>query len=158
MEVFLSYKPDDNMLTLAETATAWAECVGDENVRIIQVDDHLHKSEMIRRITADNLAESEFYILADLGCIPESADLVRSIVRKLAKQVRESGDLIGLWPADMPASDIPHGVRVCRKGVVKHWIPKRTVSYDEEHAEAVRHSKGKVEIWPDITFAHLQAS
>ena len=158
MEVFISYKPEDNMMLLSETATAWAECAGDENVKIIQVDDKLHKSEMMRRIVADNLADSEFYILADLGCIPDAPDMVRSIVRKLAKEKKEPGDLIGLWPADMPAGEFPEGVRICRKGAVKHWVPKRTVTYDEEHAESVRHSRGKVEIWQDTTFKHVRAS
>lgn len=148
------------MMLLSQTATAWAECVGDDNVRIIQVDDRLHKSEIMRRIAADNLAESEFYILADLGCIPDTRDMVRSIVRKLAKNIKTPSDLIGLWPADMPTgvAEYPEGVRICRKGAVKHWAPKRTVTYDEEHAESVRHSKGKVEIWCDTTFRHVQAS
>jgi len=149
MEVFLAYTKDDIYSILEQTANAWAEC-DDAEVVLLEVKNE-SKFEIQRRVMADNLSKGRYYVLTDVGCLPEAPDTIRQIERK------PKVSLAGLWPSDMPADDVPVGVRVCEKGVVRKWVAKRAPSYDHEHAESVRLSGKTVEIWTDISFQHVQA-
>lgn len=154
MEVFVAYTGNDIYPILEQTLNAWAECDQAEPV-MLEIKSE-KKFEIERRILADNLAKGRYYILADIGCAPGDAALIAEIQRKINDD-KFSG-MAGLWPDELPAEDVPFGVRVCEKGIVKKWVTKRTLTYNEEHAESVRLAGKSVAIWPDISFTLVQAS
>lgn len=152
MDVFIGYTPEDEFAILKATMEAWNECDG-ANVKAIFVEKK-SRFELSRRIAADNLSEEKFYILADLGCVPASLDLVRVARAK----INDDFALVGLVPLDSEASEVPNGVRICQKQAISHWIPKETADYAMEHMKSAKRTGKKVEIWPDVNFKHLGAS
>lgn len=113
------------------------------------------KFEITRRVAADNLAKEPYYLLADLGCIPESKT-VSKIQARVALLEDDIG-LIGLAERNQSGefNDVPCGVRVCRKNFIQKWMSKVTANYDEEHAACAR-MEGKVALWPDIFYRRIQ--
>lgn len=136
MEAFIAYWDDEQMQVLAETMNQWSSVDGIEPVAVKCPEA---KYELFRRITADNLAEEQFYLLIDLGTAPcENFDLAE-IKTRLADEV----GMVAFRDPDDPddedpyQDDLPTGVRVCQKGVIEKWPNKVTSSYDQEHYTAV---------------------
>lgn len=129
MEVFLAFCSEDQIPILEATMEAWAEVEGCEPVGIRVPAG---KYEMVRRITADNMAVGDWYILADLGCIPDG--LTKS------PSASEFSNVHNMGLASWGIVKTPTGVRFCRKGAVARWVPKVTDSYDEEHMQSVEKS------------------
>lgn len=149
MEAFVSFWDDDQIPILAETMKNW-ESVGLEPVGIKTTED---KYELFRRITADNMASSQFYILGDIGCfIGEAIDL-GDLVMKLSSEF----GLIG-FGMEGETIKIPTGIRVCQKGIIEKWPPKLTSSYDQEHMNAVKYAGKKVGIWDEFVARRLHVS
>ena len=148
MEVFVAFSKDEQIPILQQTMEAWAEC---ELVEPVGIRASEGKYELMRRITADNMAEGNYYILADLGCVPDDKFSVPALMKRLAI----SGD--GLIGFSKEGRDLayPTGVRICQKGVVARWVPKSTESYDQEHAEAIRLAGKRVTIWENVKYKHL---
>lgn len=140
MEVFVSFFSDHEAPAVLKTVEAWEAC---EKVEPIVVQLKKSKFEIERRIVADNMAKGKWYILADVGCMPTSENIVHLINQRLSADVGMYG-FGDVYP--------PRGVRVCQKGVVQKWLERRTNSYDKEHALSVVGSGKKVESWSDITY------
>lgn len=137
----MAFTKDDQVAILEGTLQAWSECEDAEPI-MVQVD-RKNKFELIRRIAADNMATGKYYVLADLGCIPASKDIIQQI----------SGRINGASLAELAPDS---GVVVCQKGRVKQWLPKSTPTYRVEHADSVRRSGGTVVTWDDISYKLLQ--
>lgn len=148
MNVFVPFDSDTHVELLTHTLEAWNECDGADPVAV-QVDN-----QMKFRIAADNLSDGKFYILAELGCIPSKNDLVRLASKKLS----DEHGMVGLRCVDSGTSEVPKGVVFCQKGVISHWIPRKSADYSQEHMDSMLRSGKKVQIWGDLTYKHVGAS
>lgn len=140
MEVFIAFSSDDDAQVLKHTMIAWAEC---EDCEPVGIQTAPGKYELQRRIVADQMAQEKWYIIADLGCVPESPSLLSDVRSRLADDVAIYG---------LGTDDPPSGVRICQKGAVRKWLEKKSNSYDAEHAESAKLAGKRVEIWPDIIY------
>lgn len=148
MDVFVGYTPEDEFELLKATLEAWAGCEGAEPKAIFITKKS--SFEMYRRIAADRLSEEKFYIIADLGCVPISADFVREIRPKLK-------DEHGLVEFRAMGADVD-GVIACQKEVVRQWIPDSGGKYRGEHQKSVERAGKKVEVWEEPKFTFVGAS
>src|SRR4029077_7041714 len=140
MEVFVFFTADDEYQLLEDTLTAWAECDGGEPVAV-QAKPGM-KLESHRRVVADNLAKGKYYVVTEIGLVPASTDLVRTIDRT------DKSALNLLSPLGK--------VFVAEKGAVRRWVEPQSDSYNREHMESVKLSGGKVESWADIAYKPLR--
>lgn len=140
MEVFVAFTKDDEYQLLEDTLMAWAECDGAEAIAVELKPGK--KYEIKRRVVADNLAKGKYYVVAEIGLIPTSGDLVRTIDRT------EKAALNLLFPLGK--------VFVAEKGAVRRWVEPKSDSYNREHMESVKLSGGKVESWADIAYKPLR--
>lgn len=98
------------------------------------------KFEIQRRVVADNLAKGRFYILADLGCVPDDApnpDFMEPV-----------DGIVGFSPG---VGGVPTGARIIQKGAVTRWPQKSTPSYDKEHVVAMELAGKRVRVCPSIS-------
>ena len=154
MEAFVAYWDDEQMQVLGETMHQWSQVEGIEPVAIKCPEA---KYELFRRITADNLAEGQFYLLLDLGTAPcEDFDLCK-IERRLTDEVG-----MAAFPAHTDPLDedprTPTGVRVCQKGVIEKWPNKISSSYDYEHSAAVEKNGKCILRLPDFHYQRVYVS
>lgn len=147
MEVFVFFSSTDELALLQTTLHAWEAIQWADPVNVLLAP--ANQFEIKRRALSDRMAKEAHYILADIGCVPESE---RAIPEALAKLTAADG-LIGMSCGD---SEFPTGVRICAKGVVKAWPKQVTPNYDKEHADAVRATGKNVATWP-IPFKRIQA-
>ena len=103
------------------------------------------------RVTADNLAKDDYYVLSDVDAIPEETYVISSVLKMLGTAGREKMGMALIRPIFSEGGR----VRVVRKGIVGKWPPVETVNYDEEHAEAVINAGYLVETWDDIHYRQL---
>jgi hypothetical protein len=151
MEVFLGYTKDDDFTLLKQTLEAWDM----SGVELAAIQCSPKKFEIALRVAADNMAKGEFYILADLGCVPAFS----VPWEELAELIAPDCGLVGLAQARVPQpAKFPTGVRICRKGAVEKWVPKRSDTYDEEHVESLRLVGKRTEIWCDVFYQKLTAT
>lgn len=150
MEVFIAFHSEDQAIPMLDSAKRWAKCKG-ALPNIIQVPEH--GFEIKRRVLADNLAKEDYYILADMLCVPGDKYLIKHI----KKAVKENPDvnLFGLTEKDGNGNTYfltkSSGVRVCKKGVVEKWPQQVTNDYDSEHA----HAAGSVKVLSNVFYARL---
>lgn len=109
------------------------------------------KYEIQRRVVADKMAKDKFYIIADLGCVPDDEE---RIIPKIESRITDWDGMVGFAPSTI----IPTGIRVIQKGLVNKWPLIVSATYDREHAEAVKNAHKRVTIWPDISYKYLQES
>lgn len=147
MEVFVFFSSTDELALLETTLHAWEAIQWADPVNVTLAP--AYQFEIKRRALADKMAHDQHYILADIGCVPESE---RAIPEALAKLTANDG-LIGF---SYGKDELPTGVRICSKGLVKAWPKQVTPTYDKEHAEAIRATGKNVATWP-IPFKRLQA-
>lgn len=151
MEVFVGYSSDEQAALLIPTFEAWAQFEDFEPVGILVKEG---KFEIQRRVTADKLSKGRFYILADLGCVPDCD--VNGLGKKLKAEYGDSYGIVGFACGERELK-VPTGVRVCQKGVVSKWAPNQSGSYDQEYASAVESAGYKVAICPSLPYKHLLA-
>ena len=150
MEVFIAFYSEDQAVPMLDSAQRWAKCKG-ASPNVIQVPEK--GFEIKRRVLADNLAQEEYYILADMLCVPGEKYLIKQIRRA----IKENPDinLFGLTEKSATGEEFyltkGSGVRVCRKGAVEKWPQQITAEYDTEHAQAAR----KVKVLSDVFYARL---
>lgn len=147
MEVFIFFSTTDELPLVEMSLQAWEPIAWADPVNVTLAP--IHNFEIKRRALADQMAKGGHYIIADVGCVPES----ERAIPELLKRLTSNDGLVGLSCGD---ADYPTGVRVCAKGAVKAWPPQVTPNYDKEHAEAVRATGKNVATWP-ISFRRLQA-
>lgn len=141
MEIFIAYTKDSLLSDLSNTLEAWDK-VPDAEPIAIEVPDR--KYEIIRRVTAENMASGD-YILCDLGCVPNEEQVIETAQQILAQD--EKIGMIRLSPES--------GVRVCRKGVVEKWPKKNTPNYQHEHEMAFLLEGYLVPLWPTLSYRRL---
>lgn len=149
MEVFVFFSSTDELALLQTTLQAWEAIQWADPVNVLLAP--AHQFEIKRRAIADGMAKEDHYILADVGCVPESE---RAIPEALTKLSAKDG-LIG-FSYGKDEDTVPTGVRIIGKGLVKAWPKQITPTYDKEHAEAIRATGKNVATWP-IHFKRLQA-
>ena len=147
MEVFLFVSSEDEMQLLEHSMLAWERIEYAFPVNVVQLPQY--QFEIKRRVLADQMAENSYYVLADIGAIPEDGRSLLGVVGK----IKASDGLIGFTCGE---SMIPSGVRVCRKGVIQKWPAQQSADYNREHADAVRMAGYQVSIWP-TTYRQLLA-
>lgn len=153
MEVFITFKDEDEAIPLHDSVKRWAKCTG-ASPAIIQVPKEMY--EIRRRVLADNLAREDYYILADLLCVPGE----KSLIKQIKIKIKENPDInmFGLTPKNGMVSindyAFPCGVRVCKKGVVEKWPQQVTDNYNKEHAHAAK----KVMVLSDVFYANFNNS
>jgi hypothetical protein len=146
LQVFVPFADGDSVHLLGLTLDVW-ELAGCEPA-VVELTGKPENRFRAFRVAADNLAENELYVLADIGCIPAEKTF------DVASKVTFDDGLAGLAFKNR-ALQIPTGVRVCRKGAVSKWPQTRTATYDEEHAEAVKLAGKNVVMLPDVFYRHV---
>jgi hypothetical protein len=151
VQCFIAFSSDDEIPLLEKTLEAWAQadnCVPS----ILQTTPEKH--ELQRRVMADNIAEGKFYLLADLATAPSCRELIGLIQARLNK-TSDNVALIGLSPGWV--TELPTGVRICRKGAVEKWPQKQTPTYDHEHVQAVTLAGKRWHLWNDLYYRNILA-
>lgn len=121
---------------------AWSAVEGAEPIAI---EVPLKKYEIIRRVTAENMSKGH-YILCDLGCLPDSENIV-----DIAEEALSQSDKIGMLRFS------PDGaVRVCRKGIIEKWPKKETQNYNHEHEMAYLVEGYLVPLWPTLQYRRME--
>lgn len=143
MEIFVTFSSDDEALPLDNTVRCWAKCYK-ASPCIVKVPKELY--QIRRRVLADNLSREDYYIIADIGCIPHNKFLVRDI--KEAIKEHPNLNMFGLCKNGNIVSDYPSGVIVCKKGAVTKWPQQVSDDYCKEHAVAAENSM----MLPDISY------
>lgn len=129
------------------------------------------KFQLVRRATADVMAKTDFYILADSDCLPQAAPFVEEAERLLETydafamlSLMPSNCTINPWTpetytAHLDARVMEHhsvgGIRICRKGVVEKWPSIEDKTYDAQHCEEIRKLGFRVGYFRNITMNHL---
>lgn len=128
------------------------------------------KMQRSRRIFADQMAESEIYVLTDDDCMPLGVDF---IARGLA--VMQAHPEFGILAAmnvlnkndaepytgkfiddDVWECHAVGGIRFCRKGIIKEWPESVDPgSYDMQHHEALVKAGYKAGYMRRVQFNHL---
>ena len=147
MEVFVFFSSTDELSLLQTTLQAWESIQWADPINVLLAP--AHQFEIKRRALADKMAKDDHYILADIGCVPESERAIPELLTKLTS----ADGLIGM---SYGKTTEPTGIRVIGKGLVKAWPKQTTPTYDKEHADAVRATGKNVATWP-IPFKRLQA-
>ncbi len=148
MRVFLAY--DGNLAAvpfLEKALDAWAE-VRFAEPSVMELESG-EKFEIQRRVVADGLAKDDFYILADIDAVPEEPYVISAIHKMLPTRPDMGMALI------RPVFSVGGRVRVIRKGLVEKWPAQRTMTYDQEHGEAIIKAGKQVEMWDDIHYRLL---
>lgn len=140
MEVFLAFTDTDEYQLLEDTLDAWGRCDGAE-VSAIRMKAG-KKYELQRRIIADNLAKGKYYVVAVLGMVPRSDDIIRDINGTSKHQLNLLAPLGAVYVAE--------------KGSVRKWVTPKDSDYNEQHIDSVKLSGGKVEHWADIAYKRLR--
>lgn len=147
MEVFIDYDGNLEAVPFLEKALeAWAG-TRFADPRVIEPKAG-EKYQIHRRVMADGLAKEDFYILADIDAVPEE----NYVISKIHKMIPTRPDFGIAYIR--PLFDIGGRVRVIRKGLVEKWPQQETVTYDQEHGEAIVKAGKLVETW-DIHYRHL---
>lgn len=127
-----------------------------------------------RRIKADELSNSDIYVVTDDDCMPLGVDFIARGVAVMAAHP-EFGVLAALNIRSKTLFDngIPPytgtfidedvwechavgGIRFCRKGIIKEWPPSVTPgSYDCQHQEALDKAGYKAGYMLKVTMNHL---
>lgn len=141
MQVFIAYTEKSLIGDLTRTLYAWDRVQKSEPVAI-QVPEK--KYELIRRVTAENMSEGD-YILADIGCVPNSELVVKEI-----SAILEGDEKVGMIQFS------PEGaVRACRKGIIEKWPQNKSGLYQQEHEQAYLTEGYKVSKWPSLRYRRL---
>lgn len=149
VEIFLAFHDEGQAQLLLDTANRWLKC---KNAYPSIIEVQKQDFEIKRRILADNLAKHDVYILADILCVPAQPAFMSAITERLYDDI----GMVGLGLVGVKSKiTYPSGVRVCRKGVIDKWPKQLTDDYNKEHAEAIRCTGKRVEVWPDIMFRLL---
>lgn len=139
-------------------------------------DEYLNCSkegfQRMRRIHADQVSESDVYIVADDDCLlPPSFDLDECVRIFKASgfstlSLMPSNCTLNEWtPEKYVTENTPDvmehvsagHIRFCRKGHLKYWPPMETLypAYDRIHAEGIRKEGGRVGYFRNHKQLHL---
>jgi len=140
VEIFIAYTKDSLIKDLTNTLEAWDKI---PNAEPIAIEVPAKKYEIIRRVTAENMAKGN-YILCDLGCVPNQED----VVERAEKMLQD--EKIGMLKCK-PGG----GIRICRKGIVEKWPTYVGGSYDDEHGSAYRLEGYLVSVCPTLAYRRL---
>jgi hypothetical protein len=148
-------KPNDRMLMSALCQERWnQESVRFHRITPGAVECRPIEFQRMRRIYAEQHADSSVYVVADDDCLLGKESPIAPMLA-LMEKYPEFG-MLSLLPANaainewtpefyVPESDanvMEHvsvgGIRFCRKGVVKNWPAADGPGYDFLHSEAIR--------------------
>lgn len=134
IEVFVSFDRNTKIAELERTLVEW-DLPGMEPVAV-QVSSQASKSELHRRVSAENLAKGD-YVLTRVFYGPVEQDF-----GSVAEKILADDPEVGLIEPTSTAQTYYEGnVVVCRKGAVTHWIkPTGSQESDILHSNAHRNS------------------
>ena len=127
--------------------------------------------QSVRRVVADMMGQSEFYILADDDCLPQDEPFIEQALQIM----RDNSDfgILSLFPANCaiqawtPEDYEPRntddilehhsvgGIRICRRGVITEWPEQTGRGYDAEQCAAVRAAGYRVGYFKRFHMEHL---
>ena len=128
--------------------------------------------QLLRRVTAEVMSKTDFYIVADSDCLPQAKPFVEYAEKLM--EIYDSFAMLSLMPSNCtinpwtPETYTAHldsrvmehhsvgGIRICRKGVMGSKWPKADgCTYDAEHCEEIRRLGYRVGYFRNITQNHL---
>ena len=121
IEVFVAFTKGTDIARLERTLEAWDL----SGLEPIAIQCGLHKFEIHRRVTAENVSRGT-YILADLDYGPLEEEFGDIATRAIAA----APDVGMILPERLVAAV------VCRKGIITHWPTPMTATYHTEHQKA----------------------
>lgn len=136
MEVFIFMSSADEMQLVEQTLIAWEPIEYAFPINVVQVKEH--RFEIERRVLADHMAHDSHYVIADIGCVPSEPRALLGIMGG----IKSKAGMVGF------GDEVPSGIRLCRKGVIKRWPAQETDTYDLEHYQAVISAGYEVTKWP----------